>query len=285
MTEITLSPAERGAGVLSAEHLQAALSALDQDGFVALHGTIDPEHITTLRDKMFEDLPRWLARPDAPFNFNVGNVQQDAPPFAPYLFRDVLVNDFVIQITKAALGTGVKNGFYSGNTALPGGHSRQPVHPDTGQLWPNLQVATPPFGLVVNVQLVDVSAHNGSTEIWPGTHKNTTYSLQNGSTRIPDNVLAPQRAARPPIQPEMPAGSIVIRDIRLWHAGMPNHSDAPRPMLAMIHWANWWCSTDRLKFPKGTEALLAHPDLQTVADFVDEPIDYLQNNQSYDLQK
>src|SRR6185312_16908566 len=102
-----------------------------------------------------------------PYNWNKGNVQQDPPPFPPYLFRDVLVNDLVIQVTKAILGKGVKSVFYSGNTAMPS-ESRQPVHADSGHLWPNLEVAHPPYQLVVNVPVVYMDARNGSTEIWPG---------------------------------------------------------------------------------------------------------------------
>ena len=285
MIEIPLTQSERTGGALSSEHLSAALGALAADGFVVLHDLIEPAHVSALRDKMLEDLPQVLARKDAPFNFNVGNVQQDPPPFAPYLFRDVLANDFVIAVTKAALGPGVKNAYYSGNTALPGGHSRQPVHPDVGQLWPDLPLATPPFGLVVNVPLVDVDEKNGSTELWPGTHQDATYSLRDGSTRIPDAVLDARRAVRAPLQPAVPAGSVVIRDIRLWHAGMPNRTDTPRPMIAMIHWAGWWGHGDTVPFAKDAEALLTHPDLKTNARFVDGPIDYLRHNQAYDLQK
>lgn len=285
MIEITITPEERESGALSGEHLSAALGALADDGFVVLQDLIAPDHVAALRDKMFDDLPQVLARDDAPFNFNVGNVQQDPPPFAPYLFRDVLVNDWVIAVTKAALGPGVKNAYYSGNTALPGGHARQPAHPDVGQLWPDLPVATPPFGLVVNVPLVDVDARNGSTELWPGTHQDTTYSLRDGSTRIPGAVLDARRTVRPPLQPRVPAGSVVIRDIRLWHAGMPNQTDTPRPMIAMIHWAGWWGNADVVPFPKDAESLLAHPDLKTNARFVDGPIDYLRHNQAYDLRK
>src|SRR5205085_5414804 len=107
-----------------------------------------------------------LKREDAPYNFNTGNLQQDPPPLPPYLFRDVLLNEQVIAVTKAMLGPGLKNSYYSGNTALPGG-KRQPVHPDAAQLWPNLACPTPPYGFVVNVPVVDVSPENGSTELWP----------------------------------------------------------------------------------------------------------------------
>jgi RNA polymerase primary sigma factor len=38
----------------------------------------------------------------------------------------------------------------------------------------------------------------------------------------------------------MRRGSVLIRDMRLWHNGMPNPSDSVRPMVAMIHWIHWW---------------------------------------------
>jgi ectoine hydroxylase-related dioxygenase (phytanoyl-CoA dioxygenase family) len=38
---------------------------------------------------------------------------------------------------------------------------------------------------------------------------------------------------RPPCQPVVPKGSLVIRDLRLWHAGVGNQTEIPRVMLAM----------------------------------------------------
>jgi hypothetical protein len=284
MITIPVTATERAEGQLTTAHLDKAVQTLRADGIVVLEDVVDLQHIETLQERMLEDLPRILARPDAPFNFNTGNVQQDPPPFPPYLFRDVLVNDLVIAVTRATIGTGVKNGYYSGNTALPGG-TRQPVHPDVAQLWPDLEHATPAFGLVVNLPVVDMSAENGSTEVWPGTHLDTTYSIRNGSARVAEEHLARWRDQRPPVQPTVRAGSAVIRDIRLWHAGMPNHTQTPRPMIAMIHWAGWWNEDGKIAFPKGTEEFFKHPDLRTLATFVDGVPDYLNHNQAYDLQK
>jgi hypothetical protein len=232
---------------------------------------------------MLSDLDQILARPDAPFNFNTGNVQQDPPPFPPYLFRDVLLNPLVIAVTRAILGSGLKNIMYSGNTALPGG-TRQPVHPDVGQLWPQLAHPTPPYALVVNIPVVDMDAHNGSTELWPGTQLDTTVSVHDGSMRIAQDMLDRRRAVEPPLQPSVRCGSVVIRDIRMWHAGMPNHADQPRPMIAMMHVCSWWAS-DPITFPKGTEDFFAHADLTTHARFVESDIKYVLHNQSYDLQR
>ncbi len=284
MTALDISPTEIQQGKIAQAHRDRAVDALRTDGFVVLNHVVDPAHLEILREKMLADLPSLLSRPDAPFNFNTGNIQQDPPPFPPFLFRDVLLNDSVAAVTRAILGPGVKNSFYSGNTALPGG-THQPVHPDVAQLWPDLEYPTPAFGLVVNVPVVDMDAANGSTELWPGTHRDTTYSIDQGSFRIPESVLDQRRAVCPPLQPTVPCGSVVIRDIRLWHAGMPNHTDTPRPMIAMIHWCSWWTNNEPINFPKGTEEFFTNSDLKTNARFVEEPIDYLRHNQAYDLQK
>jgi hypothetical protein len=276
------TPEERAAGALRSPTLASAVAALRGDGVVVLRDVVADDHLRVLRERMLADLPVILAREDAPYNFNAGNVQHDPPPFPPYLFRDVLLNDLVIQVTSAVLGPGVTNSYYSGNTALPGGR-RQPVHPDVGQLWPDLSVATPAFGLVVNVP-VEVTPENGSTELWPGTHLYLTYSVRDGSARVPETALARWRSERPPVQPVVPLGSVVIRDLRLWHAGMPNHTSEPRPMIAMIHWSGWWRSAEAVPFAAGSEAFFEHPVLKTNARFVDGPIDYLRHNRAYDFQ-
>jgi len=88
-----------------------------------------------------------------------------------------------------------------------------------------------------------------------------------------------------PIQPVAKAGSVVIRDMRMWHAGMPNHTTSPRPMIAMIHYVSWWSALDPLVFPRGTESLFEHPILNTNAVFVDGEIDYLNRNKAFDFKK
>jgi ectoine hydroxylase-related dioxygenase (phytanoyl-CoA dioxygenase family) len=179
----------------------------------------------------------------------------------------------------------LKNAFYSGNTALPNTDSRQPVHADMGQLWPNLAQATPPYALVVNVLPVDVSPANGSTEIWPGTHRDTSVVIQHGDIKVSAERLEAQRKIQPELQYTAKAGSVVIRDMRLWHAGMPNPSTQPRPMIAMIHYVSWWTGFDPMVFPTGSEDLFQHPDLTSEVRFVNGPIDYLRRHQAFDLQK
>ena len=110
----------------------------------------------------------------------------------------------------------------------------QPVHSDA-------DIAHPvhPFAYVINVPLITMTPENGSTEMWLGTHTDTSLHVQDGlhgeraSGRIKHHELEKRRTIRPPCQPVVPKGSLVVRDLRLWHAGIGNQTDIARVMLAM----------------------------------------------------
>lgn len=84
-----------------------------------------------------------------------------------------------------------------------------------------------------------MTPENGSTEVWLGTHSDTGIYVQEGehgeraSGRIKLDELEKRRLDRPPCQPVVPKGSLVVRDLRLWHAGVGNQTEDPRVMLAM----------------------------------------------------
>jgi len=273
MVAIDMTGEEKASGALTPENLQTAVKAIRNDGFVVLNSVVDTAHLDILHERMLEDLKLLQSRKDAPFNWNAGNIQQDPPPFMPYLFKDILLNPFAIQVGKEVLGEGFSNSFYSGNTALPS-DARQPVHGDTGHLWPELEHAHPAHMLVVNIPTVDVSPENGSTEIWPGSHKDVTLVSTHG-IELPAEALEERRKVAPPLQPTFKRGGILIRDMRLWHAGMPNRTQNPRPMIALIFNAPFLGVGEPLRFPKGTESFFEHPDMRTAARFVDEPIDHI----------
>jgi ectoine hydroxylase-related dioxygenase (phytanoyl-CoA dioxygenase family) len=152
------------------------------------------------------------------------------------------------QITSAVLGPRPKLTFCSGNSAMrPTADSppqRQPVHSDADFVHPDH-----PFALVVNVPLIDMKPENGSTEIWLQTHNIFGIGAQEGahgdraSGRIRPSMLEERARTSPPLQPCIPKGSIVVRDLRLWHAGMPNMTSDVRVMLAMstLHLQQYPC--------------------------------------------
>lgn len=89
MKTIGISEAERESKKLSPEHLSEAVHAVKVDEFVVLENAVEREHAEILCKKMLEDTERILARKDVPFNFNRANIQQDPPPFPPFLFKDL----------------------------------------------------------------------------------------------------------------------------------------------------------------------------------------------------
>ena len=144
--------------------------------------------IEILRDRMLADVEKILALDAIPYQFRKGHIQQDPPPFKPFIYRDVLVNPFVIDVTHTLLGDGVKNAFYSGNCCLPSSQS-QPVHFDMEHLWPNWPNYHPAHAIVINVPVVNMSRENGSTELWPQSHLNTAKSKITSDIKIPDEII------------------------------------------------------------------------------------------------
>ena len=89
-----------------------------------------------------------------------------------------------------------------------------------------------------------------AAEFWLGSHASTSGQqqviatpesrLSNAKLRVGEptcnvlpEVVEARRQVRPPIQPSCEKGDIMLRDLRTWHAGMPNESENYRIMLAL----------------------------------------------------
>jgi hypothetical protein len=268
VNNIQISPEERAAGALEPDRVDAVRRALVDDGYAILADLIEPAVLDALKPRLDEDtqrlldLGRWGGAGRVP-----GHLQQSMPRETPWIFRDIVANPIVIQATHSVLGNGLHNHFYNGNTNTPGS-GEQPLHRDRGHLWPG--VAHPPASLVVNISPVAVDEANGSTEIWPGTHR-----LPAPQGQVDDATAAERRASVPPVRANTTKGSVVIRDIRLWHRGMPNHADASRHMISMVHSAAWFRPTQRIRVVRGCEQEFASELLDPNLEIVDDPFDYL----------
>jgi ectoine hydroxylase-related dioxygenase (phytanoyl-CoA dioxygenase family) len=273
---ITVTPQELKSGKLSPERVEQAVEAIRTEGFVILEDVISHAHLDALRERMDEDSRQLIERSQWGGAGHVrGHLQQGPPPFAPYIFPDIVANPFVIQVTRELLGPGLYNSFYNGNTNTPGSE-KQPLHRDSGHLWPNWTVAHPAASVVVNVSPADVSEENGSVELWPGTHLKTS-PLRGIDERAEEE----QRTISPPVRGNAKKGSALIRDMRLWHRGVPNPSDRPRHMIAMIHNVGWLRRGKPLRYQSGCEAAFEKGELDHNAEFVEEPIDYLFRESRY----
>jgi len=280
MIEVIPTPEEVKQESFKKENLDRAIAALQADGFVAINDVIDHAHLDILREKMESDLEKIRALPIVPHNFVWGNIQQDPPPQASYVFRDVVANPFVCQVTSTILGKGAFNNYMSGNSNVPGSQL-QPVHVDEGQLWPNLKVAHPIAKIAVNLALDDTSVENGAIELWPGTHLDTRKAVGQ-NLPLTEHDLAEQREKRTPIPGTTKKGSFLLRDIRLWHRGTPNTSDATRIMIAMIHKVSWSKRSCRFDLDKACAHVFDGCLVENAIPLVDAPSDYIGRNVRYE---
>ncbi|KAJ5593382.1 hypothetical protein N7537_010286 [Penicillium hordei] len=263
---------------LSPQNLEVAMRSLNQDGLVVIENAIPHDCLDRLNKKMIEDAYSLQSRKgDSPFNYNPGNIQQDAPPVREYFEPSIFMNPIATQITSSALGPRPKWTFCSGNTAMPPTAETppmsQPVHSDADFAHP-----THPFAYVINVPLITMTPENGSTEVWLGTHTDAGLQVQEGlhgeraSGRIKLDELEKRRLARPPCQPVVPKGSLIVRDLRLWHAGVGNQTEDPRVMLAMIHFASWYRNPMKLEFADDLKPVIeGQTELEVPVDWVSRP--------------
>jgi hypothetical protein len=77
--------------------------------------------------------------------------------------------------------------------------------------------------LICNVALVDIDLVNGAIDVLPGTNREF----------LPFWRYAVQRTYRRSTRLEMNVGDVLVRKSNLWHRGMPNKSDRPRPMMSI----------------------------------------------------
>ncbi|OJZ85430.1 hypothetical protein ASPFODRAFT_62076 [Aspergillus luchuensis CBS 106.47] len=263
---------------LTPQNLETAIYSLFHDGLVIIENAIPHDPLDHLNTKMIQDAYTLQSRKEnSPYNYNPGNIQQDPPPTREYFHKDIFLNPLAIQITSTALGPCPKWTFCSGNTAMPPTSTcpptSQPVHTDA-----DFDHPSHPFAYVINVPVVTMTPENGSTEIWLGTHVDSGLHVQEGahgtdraSGRIKVQEVENRRAVRMPCQPVVPKGALVIRDLRLWHAGMGNRTEDVRVMLAMIHFAPWYRNRMKLELAEELRpAVERETSLEVPVDWVSE---------------
>jgi hypothetical protein len=79
--------------------------------------------------------------------------------------------------------------------------------------------------MIVNTAVVDTDLANGATEVAPGTHKKFYKYWR----------FAVERPIRHPKRVLLKQGDVMVRISTLWHRGMPNRTNTPRPMLAVTY--------------------------------------------------
>ena len=276
---VSIPESVRLEGIATPEVVAEAVAFLHKDGIVVLDNAIDKSHLEAINEVLSKEALEIAADPNHHFNFGreTRNMDQAPPPTKDLMFKDVWCNPFAAAVLAAAMGPKPVVHYANGNTALKA-TGRQPVHSDCDFKHPCYF----PHAYVINISLVDTSARNGATEVWPGSHHvstaeaHVTPTLSEHDLVIGEEFLAERRKHSPPIQASTKRGSLIIRDLRLWHAGMPNRTDKPRVMLAFVSQPAWFQGRSKVILPKNVKSLVESwsDELHFDAEWVDGEVDH-----------
>jgi hypothetical protein len=206
---------------------QPVLREFDEKGYVVFENQI-PLRIVEQMRCVWEEyfVPFRKRRPDLKrFLMHV--------PFKPPLYDPLFVeNPKVLQLADYLLGKDYLCGYFGSETPLPGASTQQP-HFDLAFLSRYTLLNAPLaflnkflgslnycYAIQISVPLVDSTLDNAPFEIWPHTN------------RVSFRKPSPQKLV-------MPAGSILVRDIRNIHRGTAHSGTAPRPFLSLVYLRSW----------------------------------------------
>jgi len=196
---------------------------LQDDGLVVLPEPLDPSFVAQLRDASLELLSQHIQASDP--NRGSYRYQMYLPFEQPFDSPALWSNPTVLAVLEEALGADFECIYYASDTPMPGS-GFQRVHQDCSPLFAEGDWHVPLYCVVMSVLLVDVDGQNGPLE------------LHRGQLQPEPNALLERFVG--------PAGTVLLRDIRLWHRGTPNRSTAPRPTLTLLYARNWYrCHLDR----------------------------------------
>lgn len=223
---------------LNPETVESAVDQVRLNGYVLFEGVLSPELVERMNQSFMQALDQAMqTSPEATevntTAFRKNRVRMHLPFKEPFIEPDVITSPFVLPIVERLLGEDCACIYLSADAPLPGS-DYQIVHSDQHAFFPESSVTLPPVGIVLNIPLVDVTEENGPMEAWPGgTHlmpenRNHAQSIEGAASHLK------------PVRMTMPKGSLLIRDLRMWHRGTPNNSDSIRPNVAIIYAKPWW---------------------------------------------
>jgi len=225
--------------VPDAQTIQMLADQIRMQGYTILENALPLETLARIRERF--DMLLEAKRAAHPANRGANRFQMHLPfepPFADPLLYD---NSTVLAILENLFGPDIILTYFASDTPFPGSEY-QSVHLDTRLPFPEAPFAAPVYSVVVNAPLVDFTEENGPLELWPTTHL----------IAQPRDMEALAKGL-PSLRPLLKAGSLLLRDARLWHRGTPNHGSGPRPNLALVYSRGWF------RFDSGPYPLLKIP--------------------------
>jgi hypothetical protein len=201
-------------GALSEVDIQKLSEQLDVDGYAVLRGVVSKDKLEEFRLQLMDRYERLRQTGQLFKGGGMLTGHLNCYPGAGSRFIYDEIRDFgIVDVARARDPRAAERPRATLNFNLPGSVA-QHYHADG--------LYTESF-LICNVAVVDTDLVNGAIDVLPGTnrqfYKFWQYALERKyrlSTRVP-----------------IDQGDAILRMSTTWHRGMPNLSDAPRPMAAI----------------------------------------------------
>jgi Phytanoyl-CoA dioxygenase (PhyH) len=185
----------------------------EKDGYLVFRNLVSPERLSALHQqlaKAFDEAKRsgQLFSGGGTISGHLNCFPGEASRFA----YEALESHGIVELVRTLFPKATRMPNVGCNFNLP--HSvAQHYHADRNFL---------DHFMIANVAVVDTTIANGAIDIIPGSHQKFYKYWR----------FAVERVARGSTRIEMKQGDVLVRTSNLWHRGMPNVTDTPRPMVA-----------------------------------------------------
>lgn len=230
-------------GLSGSEEVRQAYDCLVRNGYAILDRLLPEATVALLLRAFAAQGGRFLNAASADEALEVGDRRNLFPlPFTG-AFADPLVwaNPVIVALARLALADEAVLESYGVVVSLPGAE-RQHLHRDGPGLFDSaVSQLLPAHALTVAFPLVEMNETNGTTALWPGSHRWQKANQQ-----------------APSISPVVPPGSAMLWDFRTYHSGTANSSAQPRPLITATFARRWY--QDPVNFELGSRRRLALDD-------------------------
>jgi ectoine hydroxylase-related dioxygenase (phytanoyl-CoA dioxygenase family) len=224
--------------------VEEACDRLLKQGYALLDHVLPADKARTLHREFNSRYARYMRDVEYEETLKVGDRRFRVPVELSGGFADpdVYANTAVLAVVRRMLGEDAILEAFGAVVSLSGADA-QHVHRDSPLLFDAaIAPLLPCHAVTVALPLVDMDEVQGTTALWPGSHRWKTRS-----TEAAPDILA------------IPAGSCLLWDYRLYHGGTANRSAQARPMLYATYARSWYRDPTGFTRP-GLARLALQPD-------------------------
>ena len=218
------------------------IARIREQGYTVLERAIAPDTVETIRDALLRiERDKGLGYAKTRFE-GLNTVRINNLLAHDEVFWQVPLQPDVLEIAQALLDRELLLSSLCSLTLGPG-QTAQPMHEDTQQI--PLPRPHPPLSINAVWALSDFTEDNGATRIVPGSHR-LDHAPEYGSHY--DSIAVP-----------VPAGSVIVFDSALWHAGGANTTGERRWALSCYYGAGWMRQQENLQLGLPRELVARFP--------------------------